>query len=44
MTPRENAKELQQEPHYSPKRLLAATMAHIINKKFGRSVTMSELQ
>ena len=32
MTPRENAKELQQEPHYSPTRLLAATMAHIINK------------
>ena len=44
MTPRKNAKELQQEPHYSPTRLLAATMAHIINKNFGRSVTMSELQ
>ena len=44
ITPRENAKELQQEPHYSPTRLLAATMAPIINKNFGRSVMMSELQ
>ena len=44
MTPREDAKDLQQEPHYSPTRLLAATMTHIINKNFGRSMTMSELQ
>ena len=44
MTPREDAKELQQVPHYSPTRLLAATMAHIINKNFRRGVTMSELQ
>ena len=44
MIRKENARELQKEPHYSPTRLLAATMAHIINKNFGRSVSMSELQ
>ena len=44
MIQREDAKELQQVPHYSPTRLLAATMAYIINKTFGRSIMMSELQ
>ena len=44
MVPREDAKELQQVPHYSPTWLLAATMAYVINKTFGRGIMMSELQ
>ena len=44
MVPREDTKELQQVPNYSPTWLLAATMAYVINKTFGRGITMSELQ